>query len=79
MTDTRTEAPTGRNGVYDQGRAARRKGLERHDNPWAGHSVYHGMWDNGWTDSDTMLRALGQETDATLPTADEVRGILKGY
>lgn len=46
------------NSPYEQGRAARRSGLPRTDNPFAGGPA-RASWDEGWRDSDAMLKSLG--------------------
>jgi len=65
---TRIEAPIGRIAVYNKGRDARDKGLERQANPWVGHPIYQAAWDTGWENSDEMLRR------AALPIRPHKRG-----
>jgi hypothetical protein len=45
--------------TYEEGRQARRDGKARLSNPYLAGTALHAWWDEGWSDSDTMLRALG--------------------
>lgn len=45
---------------YEEGRAARREKKARTDCPYPADSHAARCWCEGWTDSDTMLRALGE-------------------
>lgn len=45
--------------AYREGRQARRDGVAREANPYqTGPSRY--SWDDGWRDTDAILRSLGQ-------------------
>jgi hypothetical protein len=45
---------------YLQGREARRNSLSRACNPFPLGTLGYTQWDEGWCDSDKMLRALDQ-------------------
>lgn len=41
---------------YQEGREARRNGASRDANPYSG--PMRALWDEGWRDSDAILRAM---------------------
>lgn len=44
--------------TYEEGRQARRDGQSRDANPHDERSPLKRLWDEGWTDSDSILRAM---------------------
>ena len=43
--------------AYREGREARRNSMERNANPYP-PGPFHASWDEGWRDSDAILRAM---------------------
>jgi hypothetical protein len=44
--------------AYQEGRQARRDGKARDSNPHPVGTSFHRFWDEGWTDSDQILRSM---------------------